>query len=97
MTLLPAEAIERARAARIEDEVERRRIALMGRIERVGPCPICGGTDRFAVHTRRQLWNCRGCGIGGGDAISLVMHLDGVDFPHRCRDARRWRVAALGT
>ncbi len=34
--------IERARAVRIESEIERRGIKLRGRIERVGPGPVCG-------------------------------------------------------
>ena len=65
---------------RIEDEIERRGIHLKraGR-ELIGPCPRCGGTDRFAVNINRQLWNCRGCGIGG-DAIDLVQHLDECEF-----------------
>lgn len=48
--------------------------------ELVGPCPVCGGDDRFAIHLRRSVWNCRGCGIGG-DAIALVKHLRDLDFP----------------
>lgn len=50
--------------------------------ELVGPCPRpgCGGRDRFAVHTRKQLWNCRACGRGG-DAIGLLMHIRGASFP----------------
>jgi Toprim domain/CHC2 zinc finger len=39
--------------------------------EFAGPCPRCGGTDRFAVNLRKQIWNCRGCGTGG-DSIDLV-------------------------
>jgi hypothetical protein len=27
--------------------------------ELVGPCPTCGGRDRFAVNPSKQLWNCR--------------------------------------
>ena len=77
---LPAELVDRARAVRVEDEVERRGVRLRGRVERVGPCPLCGGTDRFSVNTAKQLWNCRGCGVGGRDAISLVMHIDGINF-----------------
>ena len=77
---LPAEIVDRARAVRIEDEVERRGVRLLGRVERVGPCPVCGGTDRFSVNIAKQLWNCRGCGVGGKDAISAVMHIDGVNF-----------------
>ena len=48
--------------------------------ERVGPCPKCGGRDRFSVNIKRQVWNCRGCATGGADAISLVMHVRGYNF-----------------
>lgn len=41
-----------------------------------GPCPKCGGDDRFSIQTVENKWNCRNCGIGGYDAISLVQHLD---------------------
>jgi phage/plasmid primase-like uncharacterized protein len=44
-----------------------------------GPCPLCGGHDRFCVNIKKQLWNCRGCGKGG-DAIALVRHVDSVTF-----------------
>jgi hypothetical protein len=47
--------------------------------ERVGPCRICGGVDRFAVWPAKNIWNCRGCATGG-DAIALEMHLSGVTF-----------------
>jgi CHC2 zinc finger/Toprim domain len=47
--------------------------------EWVGPCPICGGRDRFGVNPSKRLWNCRGCGRGG-DAIDLVRHLRGSSF-----------------
>lgn len=44
-----------------------------------GPCPRCGGNDRFSINPKKNLWNCRHCG-GGNDAISLVMHARGCDF-----------------
>jgi hypothetical protein len=47
--------------------------------ELVGPCPACGGHDRFSANVTQQLWNCRGC-AKGGDVIDLVQHLDGVGF-----------------
>jgi putative DNA primase/helicase len=47
--------------------------------ERSGPCPACGGEDRFSINIKKQLWNCRGCQTGG-DVIALVRHLDGVGF-----------------
>jgi hypothetical protein len=71
--------IDAAKATPIEDEVARRGIKLVGRGERVGPCPVCGGRDRFSINTKKQIWNCRGC-AKGGDIVDLVRHLDGVDF-----------------
>jgi CHC2 zinc finger/Toprim domain len=47
--------------------------------ERVGACPCCGGTDRFSLNIRKQIFNCRGCG-GKGDVIALVQHIEGVSF-----------------
>src|ERR1700747_1273347 len=78
--LLRRDWIAQARAVRIEDEIARRDIKLNGRgPERCGPCAKCGGTDRFAINTSKQGWNCRGC-QRGGDVISLVQHLDGCTF-----------------
>jgi hypothetical protein len=71
--------IERARSVSIEYEIERRRIDLRGRVERCGPCARCGGHDRFSINVKKQIWNCRGCDVGG-DVITLVQHLDCVDF-----------------
>lgn len=47
--------------------------------ELVGPCPACGGRDRFAINLRKNVWHCRVSGKGG-DAIALVEYLDGCDF-----------------
>ena len=71
--------IEKARAVRIEDVIAERHIKLKGGVDRCGPCPICGGEDRFAINTKKQIFNCRGCGAKG-DVISLVQHLDGCDI-----------------
>jgi CHC2 zinc finger len=78
-TAAPDHRLEEARAVRIEDEAARRGIKLRGGNERSGPCPACGGTDRFSINVKKQLWNCRGC-QRGGDVIALVRHLDGVNF-----------------
>src|SRR6266478_497375 len=84
--------IDAAKAMRIEDEVASRGIKLVGRAERVGPCPVCGGRDRFSINVKKQVWNCRGC-AKGGDVVDLVQHLDGVDFNAAvatlCSDERR--------
>jgi hypothetical protein len=47
--------------------------------EWIGPCPRCGGTDRFAVNTAKQLFNCRGGGLGG-DVIEMVRYLNGASY-----------------
>lgn len=52
--------------------------------ELVGPCPVCGGDDRFAINTRTDLWNCRQCGGRGHGVIDLVVFADGVSFTRAC-------------
>jgi hypothetical protein len=44
-----------------------------------GPCPKCGGTNRFSINTAKQVFNCRHCEKGGG-VIDLVMFKDGIDL-----------------
>jgi hypothetical protein len=64
----------------IELELARRGIKLKRSSgELIGPCPRCGGTDRFGVSLRKQIFNCRGCGAAG-DVIDLVQFLDGVSW-----------------
>jgi hypothetical protein len=79
---ITTEQIERARAVPIENEIARRGIKLRGNLERVGPCPRYGGTDRFGINVRKQAWHCRGCNPTdiAGDVIGLVMLLDGRSF-----------------
>jgi phage/plasmid primase-like uncharacterized protein len=77
---IATDAIERARDIPIEDEVARRGIKLRrSGAELVGPCAVCGGVDRFSVHVKKQVWNCRGCATGG-DVIKFTQHIDGCDF-----------------
>ncbi len=40
--------------------------------ELVGPCPRCGGRDRFGVNLRKGLFQCRRCDAKG-DGLALVM------------------------
>jgi len=52
-----------------------------------GPCPWCGGTDRFHVWPERNAgqggyW-CRSCGKGG-DAIQFLRDHDGMTFKEAC-------------
>jgi DNA primase len=77
--------VELARAVPIEGEIARRGINLSGKgPERVGPCPKCGGTDRFSINTKKQGFNCRGCQTGGG-VIELVKFLDDCDHREAVR------------
>jgi phage/plasmid primase-like uncharacterized protein len=48
--------------------------------ELVGPCPKCGGKDRFAIHVTKQVYHCRGCGSGGGGAIDFTGWLYDLSF-----------------
>jgi hypothetical protein len=78
---------EIARAVHLEHEVARRGIKLRrsGANALEGPCPICGGRDRFWINTRKQRFWCRHCERGGSDAIALVRFLDGCSFPEAIR------------
>jgi hypothetical protein len=74
------QAIERAREANILGVAER----LGARLKRaggewVGPCPRCGGRDRFAVNASKQIFNCRRCGVGGA-VIALAEFASGLPF-----------------
>ncbi len=50
--------------------------------ELAGPCPRCGGEDRF--HVQAGWWFCRQCHPKRGDAIELVRFLN---LAHSFRDA----------
>lgn len=50
--------------------------------EYIGPCPSCGGEDRFGVNVAKGVFNCRGS--TGGDVIAMVMHVHGCDFLGAC-------------
>lgn len=56
---------------------------LRGKPEHQGPCPRCGGNDRFAVNRKKGVWNCRGCGAGGRDGIGLAAHAKHLDVNRR--------------
>ena len=66
--------IDRARAVPIEAEIKRRGIPLKRNgAERVGPCPKCGGDDRFSINPKKNVFYCRRCDVGGDgpEAVSL--------------------------
>ncbi len=47
-----------------------------------GPCPKCGGTDRFYV--QREFFACRGCHEKRGDAIEFIRWLEDLTFQAAC-------------
>lgn len=62
--------------------------------EWVGPCPGCGGHDRFSINPNKKIFNCRG--HGGGDYIKAVMHIDDCDFMAACEALTGYRPEQLG-
>jgi hypothetical protein len=87
--MIDAAELERARSADIVRVAER----LGARLKRVGkewcgPCPACGGTDRFAVKLGKHfwIWSCRNCPgktngrQAGGNVVDLVMHARDCGF-----------------
>lgn len=77
--------IQRAREADILEE-SLARGAVLKRVghEWVGPCPACGGNDRFSVHPGKQIFNCRGA--VGGDVIKMIEHIEGLGFLQAVRE-----------
>ena len=43
-----------------------------------GPCPKCGGTDRFVYRIDQQRFWCRQCNPGGGDVIDFHAWIEGI-------------------
>ncbi len=75
----------RARAIVFSDAVDSLRVPkpIKGKPEYEGPCPRCGGNDRFAVNRKKAVWICRGCSAGGRDGISLAAHILHLDLKSR--------------
>lgn len=81
---IPQEAIDAAREIDVGQVASRYGFALTGvHGEQVGPCPGCGGRDRFSVNTKTNVWRCRQGGGDpiGGDAVALVRHVENCSFP----------------
>lgn len=51
--------------------------------EWAGPCPFCGGVDRFCVWPSDNKYWCRGCNKKG-DAIQLLRDLEGMSYREAC-------------
>ena len=63
-----------------------RKVASTAGGEWAGPCPFCGGRDRFRVQPFLGVWWCRQCGgQRWGDAIDYLVRRDGMSFVDACR------------
>ncbi len=72
--------------------IEVKRVASTKGGEYHGPCPGCGGSDRFHVWPDQNegagsFW-CRSCDIGG-DGITFLMEFEGLSFADACREIGR--------
>lgn len=63
----------------IADKLEIRDLERSG-IYLIGPCPKCGGHDRFSINTLMGLFQCRKCD-GKGDVIHLVRWMRDCTLP----------------
>lgn len=64
----------------------------------VGPCPMCGGVDRFTVkHTSDgDRWHCRNCGDGKyHSVIDFIIARDHVSFVEACRILSNGDVSSI--
>jgi DNA primase len=64
-----------------------KKVAMTSGGEYAGPCPFCGGRDRFRVQPLRGRWWCRGCSDGPRwqDAIAYVRQREGLGFAEACQ------------
>lgn len=59
-------------------------------------CDFHGGSDSLRVNTQGGGWCCMACGARGGNAISYVMGLHGLDFIDACKRLGCWDEGAKG-
>ncbi|MHC1791995.1 CHC2 zinc finger domain-containing protein [Solidesulfovibrio sp.] len=63
--------------------------------EWAGPCPACGGNDRFLIWPSRDRFHCRGCKLQG-DAIEFLRAIQGFGYGEACRELGRTPAAPSG-
>jgi len=58
-----------------------KRVASTGGGEFAGPCPFCGGVDRFRVQPANNIWLCRNCTDGvWRDVIDFIARRDNLSI-----------------
>lgn len=86
--MIPDHLINQAKGTDILSLVpgELRKVSTHDGGEYAGPCPFCGGADRFRVWPASGRYWCRGHGNNGsgcgkrGDVIDLIMNLENLTF-----------------
>jgi len=70
---------EHVRITDLIDGSNLKKVASTGGGELAGPCPICGGRDRFRVQPANNIWLCRHCTDGKWkDPIDFVAISEGI-------------------
>lgn len=96
--MLDATEIARARQVDllrlIEPDTQLARIANTRGGEYAGPCPFCGGVDRFHIAPALGRWYCRQCAPRGGDAIDYVRRRHRASFTEAVAllTGQRWQA-----
>jgi len=67
-----------------ERDISLRKVSTTTGGEYCGPCPDCGGEDRFRVWPETGRYWCRGCGRKG-DSIQFLRDFHGLSFRDACR------------
>lgn len=87
--MIDPEYIQRANEADllalIGDATRLKRVSASAGGEYAGPCPMCGGKDRFHVQPARGRWLCRHCTGKWSDAIALHRALHHSTFEEAVR------------
>lgn len=79
---MQSERLTEAKAAdiwQVAQELEISGLVRAGQ-EWTGPCPICGGSDRFSINLQKRVFQCRR-GCGKGDVVNLVRMVRGLTLP----------------
>ena len=74
---------DRARAHPVEGILQKRGFKLPSgtKNERKGPCPRCGGDDRFGLSISKQTFTCHQCGLKGAGGIDIIVEIGEAKTP----------------
>ena len=86
-TRFDANTVRQASDGKWRDILARLSIELPAHAKQHGPCPACGGKDRFRFDDQdgRGTWFCNQCTPQAGDGFALVMNVHSCAFPEALR------------